>query len=287
MDYQWIKINIFTRWLYSTGQTGILVFNQKAELPSPLSNLDPEINQLKNPFWVYIHILEEVARLEESAVWAIRGHIRPLETSVKRPGRPQPDYRKLHDLARHAIHVTETLDAGLQTLEHILRQHGARIDPSCTNAWGRKHSPDIWQAIHSRLAFLQCYLSGLRHRSISNEKRLQNEIQLAFNEVAQYDADVTVQINKAMKSDSAALKTLAFVTFVFLPPTFICALFSMSFFDYSASSGWTVSSKFWIYWVSAVPTAVFTALVWVYWYTTHLHNHEVEIAVRNRRKYYV
>lgn len=123
----------------------------------------------------------------------------------------------------------------------------------------------VWQEIQSRLSFSQSFLGSLRHRSISNEKRLQNEIQLTFQIVARHDALVTEKISRAMMSDSAALKTLAFVTFTFLPPTFICAVFSMSFFNYDQNLGWRVSGKFWIYWACAVPTTVISAALWFYW----------------------
>jgi Mg2+ and Co2+ transporter CorA len=68
-----------------------------------------------------------------------------------------------------------------------------------------------------------------------------------------------------MMDDSAALKTLAFVTFTFLPPTFICAVFSMSFFNYDQSLGWRVSGKFWVYWAVTVPTTIISAALWFYW----------------------
>lgn len=285
-----MKFNIFSRW--STSQTGIIIFDPDNNVLSPLSKLNPETKLLQDPFWVYTHIIEEVARLQEPAVWAIRNELKTIEQLKQRPLRadyrkldiarfavnvtetierpkpreePRPDYRQLHNIARHAIHVTETLDTGLKTLEHILRQHGSHIGQTYASQWGMKENPAVWQAIHARLAFFQSYLGSIRHRSISNEKRLQNEIQLSFNMVAQHDAAVTVEISRAMMSDSAALKALAFITFMFLPPTFICAIFSMSFFDYSVDSGWTVSRKFWVYWASALPTIAATVLLWLCW----------------------
>jgi Mg2+ and Co2+ transporter CorA len=171
----------------------------------------------------------------------------------------------LHDIARHAIHVTETLDVSIQTLEYILAHHQDCLRLKHTISSGTDQIPQAWQDIHSHLSFLQSYLRNLRHRSISNEKRLQNEIQLAFNTVAQHDAALTVDISRAARLDSATMKTIAFVTLTFLPPTFICALFSMSFFNYSAESGWSVSREFWIYWAFAIPTTVVTVLVWQFW----------------------
>ncbi|KAJ5157634.1 uncharacterized protein N7482_008734 [Penicillium canariense] len=269
-SYHWSKINVFTRWLSAKNQTGILIFDLNEYTPHPCADLVPENHLLSDPFWVYPHILNSVAKLEERAVWAIRDQVRPIEKEqeVARPPnkRPQPNYRTSHDIARHAIHVTETLDVALQTVEHILENHRIYMSPGYSNPFQSHHDPQIWQEIQSRLSFAQNYLSSMRHRSSSNEKRLQNEIQLAFHMVAQHDASVTVKISRAMMTDSAALKTLAFVTFTFLPPTFICAVFSMSFFNYDQSTGWKASGKLWIYWAFAIPTTVITALLWNYWH---------------------
>jgi Mg2+ and Co2+ transporter CorA len=260
MHYRLSKFNIFTRWL-PTNQTAILMFDSKShsDAPYPFSGfVEPDINMLSDPFWVYTQIMEEVAPLQESAIWAIRDQVRRIEMQQKPLGKPQPDYRGLHDIARHAIHVTETVAVNVQTLEHILRQHERNTIPN--------QPFETRQEVHSRLAFFQSYLSGLRDRTVSNEKRLQNEVQLAFNMVAQHDAGTTVEISRAARSDSATMKTIAFITLTFLPPTFICTLFSMSFFDFGAESGgWSVSSKIWIYWVIAIPITAATALLWYFW----------------------
>lgn len=268
--YDWAKINVFTRWISSNNQTGILVFDPAD--PRPFEDLAPETHLLVDPFWIYPYILNLVSDLEERAVWAIRNQIRPIETGeedatpLQPNGRPQPNYRKLHDIARHSIHVTETLDVNLQNVDRILENHKAYMTPGYSSPFTTHPDSHAWQKIQSRLSFDQSYLGSLRHRSISNEKRLQNEIQLTFQMVARRDALVTEEISRAMMSDSAALKTLAFVTFAFLPPTFICAVFSMSFFNYDQNLGWRVSGKFWIYWATAVPTTILSAaLGWFYW----------------------
>lgn len=268
MRYHWTKINIFTRWLSSTNQTGILIFDVNDHFPRPLLELEPTTSYLTDPLWAYVKVLKEVSRLQGSAVWAIRNKIRAIETE-KMPslpeGRPQPDYRRLHDIARHAVHVTETLDVAIQNLQHILNNHTRHMSKTFPNLLGKRQDPDIWQDIHAELTSCLSYLDNLKLRSISNEKRLQNEIQLAFNTVAQHDAAITVEISRAMRLDSATITTLAWVTLTFLPPTFICAVFSMSFFDYSPDSGWSVSGKIWIYWAFAIPTVIGTALLWNYW----------------------
>lgn len=73
--------------------------------------------------------------------------------------------------------------------------------------------------------------------------------------------------------DSVAMKTLALVTAIFLPATFIATLFSMSMFDWQAdSSSAILSPEFWIFWVVSVPLtiAVLTAW-WCFWDLSRTH----------------
>jgi Mg2+ and Co2+ transporter CorA len=282
MSYYWSKIKVFTRWLPSTNQTGILLFDTSEDMLKSLFN--PVLDQVNDPFWAYTRILEDVAHLDETTVWGIRNHVRGLETMSLPSGlKPQPDYRRLHDIARHAIHVTEALEMTAQNIEQIARQHETFV-----NSQTDLQAEPAHQEVSRRLAFFQSYIDSIRQRSISNEKRLQNEIQLAFNIVAQHDAGTTVEISRAARSDSATMKTLAFVTLTFLPPTFICAVFSMSFFHYDTGSGWGVSNRIWIYWVIAIPTTIATALVWNYWsklFPGHSHGVQSKGSTKSLPKY--
>ncbi|KAI0412426.1 hypothetical protein F5X98DRAFT_354893 [Xylaria grammica] len=257
-QYHWYRLNTFIRWNAATRQTVVLAFDiPLAVAPRFLELLaTPDPYALQFPFWFYPHLLEEVARQQEAAVWAIRDEVRVVEKQPPSEGRPDPDYRHMHDIARHAIHVSETLDVAVQTIQHMLVRHGALMRPT-PDKYG-------WQKIHSQIQFFESYISSLRCRSSSNEKRMSNEIQLAFNTVAQYDASTSVKIGLATQSDSVTMKSIAFVTLTFLPPTFVSAIFSMSFFDYSADSGWALSDKFWLYWVFAVPTTLLTAIAWYF-----------------------
>lgn len=81
-------------------------------------------------------------------------------------------------------------------------------------------------------------LRSLRARSKANESRLCNEIDLvsptaglifhgivdrdqAFNTIAQHDSTIAVKISEAARRDSAAMKTIAVLTMIFLPATFV------------------------------------------------------------------
>ncbi|KAH8898064.1 hypothetical protein GQ53DRAFT_817373 [Thozetella sp. PMI_491] len=79
-------------------------------------------------------------------------------------------------------------------------------------------------------------------------KRLSNVQSLYFNLT-------TTKIAQAAKSDSAAMKTIAIVTTVFFPATFVATFMSTTFFQYSDSLI-SVSSSIWIYFVITIPVSV-------------------------------
>ncbi|KAJ4146200.1 hypothetical protein NW754_001664 [Fusarium falciforme] len=125
--HSWYKFNTLTRWIASSHQTILLVF--ESEKQSKLTELIPKgmldgshAEPHHDPFWVHVRLLEELSDLQNNAVWTVRTEIRKVEKKKQR-SKPDPDYRGLHDLARHAIHVSETLDVCLKTVKSIVEQH--------------------------------------------------------------------------------------------------------------------------------------------------------------------
>ncbi|KAJ5475116.1 hypothetical protein N7539_008182 [Penicillium diatomitis] len=258
-DYKWSKFNIFTRWIAKTNKTAILLFEPNKS-PNPFDKIALNADLLGDPFWVLTHVLDELCKLQDNAVWLIRDSIRMIEKEKTPQEGQTPNYRKLHDIARHSIHVIETLDVTLLTVEQIIEGHKTYVTPQSTSPQilTTPSKDHIWQDVHARLIASQGFLASQQQRAIANEKRLKNEIQLTFQMVARSEATVMIE-------DSAALKTIAIVTYTFLPPTFICALFSMSFFNYDRQLGWAMSPDFWIYWAIALPASALSVGLWYYW----------------------
>ncbi|KAJ9602028.1 hypothetical protein H2200_013388 [Cladophialophora chaetospira] len=113
------------------------------------------------------------------------------------------------------------------------------------------------------MAFLQSLIiaevSRLYDESIWVLRDQVRDIEKGFNVVVQRDSKETVEISRlsaitsnAARIDSASMKTIAVVTLAFLPATFVCTIFSMSFFtlnvnDETGHKHWLISEKFWIY----------------------------------------
>ncbi|SCV28718.1 uncharacterized protein FFB14_01936 [Fusarium fujikuroi] len=266
-SHQWHKFNILTRWIKDPQQTILLVFEAPKQLrlrdrfPDPLL-INSHNDTLSDPFWFYPRMFEDLSLLQDNSVWAVRDHVRRIE-KTDLTQKPEPEYRPLHDTARHAIHVSETLEVAEKTITAIIQQHSAF---EAEAAGGSRPAKAKFRHVGERLLWYIHILQSLRCRASANKERLLNEIQLAFNSVAQYDSRISVKIGQATQSDSAAMKTVAFVTLTFLPATFISALFSMSFFKVDDDTGvWSVNEKFWVYWVFAIPATLFTWGLWLSW----------------------
>lgn len=63
------------------------------------------------------------------------------------------------------------------------------------------------------------------------------------------------------------MKTIAALTMVFLPGTYIAAIFGMNLFNYSAG-GIHVSARWWLYVAITIPMTVLTIGIW--WAWTHV-----------------
>ncbi|KAI1015863.1 hypothetical protein LB505_003937 [Fusarium chuoi] len=266
-SHQWHKFNIVTRWIKDPQQTILLVFEAPKQLrlrdrfPDPLL-INSHNDTLSDPFWFFPRLFEDLSLLQDNSVWAVRDHVRNIE-KTDLTQKPEPKYRAMHDTARHAIHVSETLEVAEKTITAIIQQHSAF---EAEAAGGSRPAKAKFRHVGEKLLWYIHILQSLRCRASANKERLLNEIQLAFNSVAQYDSRISVKIGQATQSDSAAMKTVAFVTLTFLPATFISALFSMSFFKVDDNTGvWSVNEKFWVYWVFAVPATLFTWGLWLSW----------------------
>ncbi|KAL3290707.1 Protein kinase [Colletotrichum asianum] len=84
---------------------------------------------------------------------------------------------------------------------------------------------------------------------------------------------VNMEIASRTKEDSTQMKSIALLTMVFLPATFLATVFSMSFFNWQPDSEKgeaEVSPKIWIYAVIAGIVTLMTLLAW-YWFIKGRH----------------
>ncbi|RMX71706.1 hypothetical protein D0869_15361 [Hortaea werneckii] len=104
-------------------------------------------------------------------------------------------------------------------------------------------------------------------RVFSMVSQIDNNISRKQNEESVKLTQASVTIASTSKADSSAMKALAVLSTLFLPGTFISALFSMSMFDWRAPDGQPiVSDHFWVYWALTIPITLTILLALLYWW---------------------
>ncbi|KAF3172468.1 hypothetical protein TWF225_005226 [Orbilia oligospora] len=267
-DYSWDKLGFFTTWKKS-GRKCMLCLDCPDDLVKgmrkSLDTASPD-HFIVDPYAFHQVAIRGIVNLYDKSIWRIRDVVRTVEKTRPKTRKPEVDYDHLHEAARHVIHSTETLQVSTQLLEQIILRHKDRLN--CLGNIPEEEKVCMRQ-VGDNLMFYYGMIHAFKCRSESMQARHQNEIQLAFNTVAQYHSHVAA-------IDSAAMKVIAALTAAFLPATFVSAIFSMSFFNNGGDNGtsaggadgagggdegWSLSDKFWIYWAFAVPLTVATIIL--------------------------
>ncbi|KAL1968398.1 hypothetical protein VTN77DRAFT_1927 [Rasamsonia byssochlamydoides] len=274
ITYDWMQIAVFIRMRLEGRRPLVLFVDYPTELRAALQARLPEIDTT-NPFAWHATFINDIKRLYDQSIWSLRDLVRGIEKKRHKTWNCRSDFPRLHDIGRHIIHSNETMAVSTNTVESIM--HDCTIfNEECPGlGLGGNPNPRSSRQVQQRLFLGLQELHALKARSVSLNERLQNEINLAFNLVSQNNHEVAVELGENSRSDNAMMKTIAIVSLVYLPGTFVSGLFGMNFFNFNpnnASSGvqvWTVSENFWLYWAITGPLTIATMLLWAMW-----HYHE-------------
>ncbi|KAH0278933.1 hypothetical protein KCU91_g2130, partial [Aureobasidium melanogenum] len=263
-NYYWIEMGFFTRW---TDRSNLLIcFDTPEEFRQQfVDTLQARQNDAgecaHKPYALHIILMDFLIHLYDQSIWDMSNKVREIEEH--REFQTNEDYPGLHEVARHTAHATETVQVAGNVIE--------RMASECEALAERETDDDAEQAMYERLESLRMHHSmmlGVAARSISNEKRLSNEINLLFNTMAQKDNGVNLQIARATKADGVAMKTIAIVTLTFLPATYVSAILGMNLFSYNPDTHGghiTYSPDLWLYFVVSIPLTAAVLTIWWVW----------------------
>ncbi|AEO53672.1 hypothetical protein MYCTH_2295331 [Thermothelomyces thermophilus ATCC 42464] len=244
--YKWFEMSFFTRWDHPNSSR-ILCVDCPPDFPDELLKLlrkRTEPLDFRDPYAMHTNLVDQLIVYADIAVWRVRDPVRLLEKYRMRTG---AIFGPIHEMSRHAIHTSEVLEATIETLTEM---------QECRTAIQGKLLEDLGETyIEQANGYAQFQISlvkSLKLRSESNHRRLENEINLAFNNIA--------------RQDNSVMKSIALLTMVFLPATFISAIFSTTFFSFGEENKtWEVSDKLWIYWATTIPATIVTVVLWQVW----------------------
>ncbi|CAI6337532.1 unnamed protein product [Periconia digitata] len=132
-----------------------------------------------------------------------------------------------------------------------------------------KKEDDCRQRLSDRILQSKIY----EHQTECVQKRIENLNTVLYTVLSQINsknqgelAKINLQIAQAVRSDSIPMRTIAYVTLVFLPGALIASIFGMNFFEFdSASNTVVVASSFWKYWAITIPFTLLVVAVWNVW----------------------
>ncbi|KAI5920131.1 hypothetical protein F4810DRAFT_449577 [Camillea tinctor] len=95
--------------------------------------------------------------------------------------------------------------------------------------------------------------------------------QLEWNKIGREDTKTNLAISssnldiaKAAKIDGERMRSIAFLTMIFLPATFVATFFSMTFFEWNPAQGQAIVSPY--IWIYIIGTVMLTSLTMAMWY---------------------
>lgn len=181
--YHWIEIGLWTSWKPSHRSALICIVRDESGTDHFWPRLEQNLSQtneipkanLEQPFLWHQFIMPYISEAFYSSVWSCRDRIRYLEEN--RPSTvpaTRPHYQTMHEVARHAIHITEVLTMSITVVNEMIEAVRNFRDPANRQS---KRSYDHERALDTLMCqktLLQCS----HGRSEALNSRLQNEINL-------------------------------------------------------------------------------------------------------------
>ncbi|KAL7959917.1 hypothetical protein V8C34DRAFT_98957 [Trichoderma compactum] len=153
-----------------------------------------------------------------------------------------------------------------KTLAFILENTPQPLVGKVMTALAKAH-----QLLRSHTSLLQDRLSMQAVDIEFTLKRVQLQANTLTGIISRDDVKANLDLAESQHRDSLSMKTLAIVTMVFLPGSFISALFSTSMFDWdsvdptSNSIGVRTMPQFGLYWAITIPLTFVTFLLYFFW----------------------
>lgn len=190
----------------------------------------------------------------------------------------QDSFQKLHKLSKKWHILYENLIDNEEALAFVLEIHGQFNGPPWTQTsnFSQESNYEAMQYLVTRNTMWRRWVGNYNTRT-------QIHINLYFNLASQVDnktnigiaktnieiANTSKEIATATLRDSSSMITIATMTMLFLPGTFVSAILSMAFFnngtDTSGQPTLTVLPQWWIFPVTTIPLTLLVFGLWRIW----------------------
>ncbi|KAI4185217.1 MAG: hypothetical protein LQ346_005946 [Caloplaca aetnensis] len=235
----------------------ILVSEYEALMESDRQDLDIRVRELEAKTGMSAHIFDESLRAAANEHNALLKDLHVCDGQLAFYERTQ----------KFQVGLIEWLQAQHETLNHF--RFGVRelqgIPPADRPAE---------EVVTSSFDLLASLSRERLEQVCSLRNRIRIQLNVVVHVIAQVDGRTNIAIAEASrriafetKRDSDAMKTIAALTMVFLPATFVATLFGMVFFtaESDSPSGFRVNSLWWIYVAVTIPLTMLTVGAWLGW----------------------
>ncbi|KAL4990782.1 hypothetical protein BDW68DRAFT_185504 [Aspergillus falconensis] len=250
-DYEWKQPAIHVNWNADTGRHVVHIFESPLWKREEIrSKIPPGTERRCNPFSWHAALARMILKEYDEAFWLLRNLVRKQEKERSESTQKSNNFPLLHDILRHLFHYEETIEVAQHTLRMMVAEQDRWRNEDEDNI---RQNLGIWMKTRQRILHEEKRAHSLKTRSKSLNDRHRNEINL---------------VTRLAQQDSNMMKTVAVVSMVYLPGTFVSGLFGTNFFSFQADPGntWLMADEFWLYWAVTLPLTLATVAIWAIWH---------------------
>ncbi|KAI0436986.1 hypothetical protein F4803DRAFT_196878 [Xylaria telfairii] len=131
--------------------------------------------------------------------------------------------------------------------------------------------------MRTRIRYLSSLADSIKSHNNGMKENSQADMSVLYSIISQVDNRLNAKMAAAASHDSAAMKTLAFLTTLFLPGTFVATIFSTGLFNWQ-DEGMVVSKLFWVYWALSIPLTIIVAVGWRLWWSVEKKRFDEDVS---------
>jgi len=201
-----------------------------------------------DPTFVLLTFLWHAMYAWDEALENLYTHICTLETQVIETNQMSLT-NELHVIRAHQLHYSSLLADFRKTVMFI------RDTPNPALEGLKEDESKVM--LERECAMLLTEIERLNMSRTMQDKRLKNVMNLVFSSVNILDSRRMQKMTEAAVRDSAAMKQIAYLTMVFLPASFVAAVFGMNVKDFSPETHGTLPHYF------AAAIGLTAATIWI------------------------
>ncbi|KAF2828409.1 hypothetical protein CC86DRAFT_465246 [Ophiobolus disseminans] len=150
-------------------------------------------------------------------------------------------------------------------------------------AWNHDKAVNMYESFGTLISQCDICMRWTRQYHERTNLRINLLFHLANQRESRTNTEIaasTAKVAEQTQRDSASMITIAAVTMIFLPGTFVSAILSTTFFDYD-ENGLSVSGKWWILMAATIPLTVVVFAVWWYWRYVKLQEKRPQVSTKS------